>query len=140
MLVKKVLNLIHNHAFKGLIGFSIFLIIIFIFQKVSFLKIILFITGIFLNLKLNSILKNFFKKERPKLTSKTLDYSFPSLHSQLSMFLLASSFILVKHTLIITLPLYLVIIYQRLSQKHHYLSDIIFGSLIGFISGFIVCN
>jgi membrane-associated phospholipid phosphatase len=100
--------------------------------------ILISIVGLIFNKLVNDYLKTFFKTKRPKNTPETRDYSFPSLHSQLSSYLLAFFFMQNALTLIVTLPVYLIVVYQRLRGKHHYVNDVVVGTLLGFGTGFFL--
>ena len=130
--------LVHERAKLSLLLVISLLLIISSLNNVEIKKYILFFIGLVFTYSFNNFLKNYFKKERPRKTLKTLDYSFPSKHAQVTSFILTFFYLTFQASLIITIPVYLVAIYNRIKYKHHYIEDIIAGTLLGVVIGLIL--
>ncbi len=136
-LAKQITKIVHEHSFFGLLLVSAILISIILLLGTPLTIILLFTLGLFFSVKLNGIIKKITKKQRPSNTPKTMDYSFPSNHAQTTSYLLAFFSMVKPITIILTLPLFLFVSYSRVRGKHHYLTDVVGGSVIGIIVGIL---
>lgn len=136
MNLKKIIDkAIHEQSGIGVIIVSIILLSISYFFGITTREIIIFILAIITCYLSNRMLKKVFKKKRPRNTKQTMDYSFPSNHTQMSAFLIVFFTIKAPITMIITLPILSALIYHRLINKHHRIEDIIGGIFFGTIFG-----
>lgn len=116
--------------------------------------------GYFMNISLNLALafilsvlyKNFIKRERPSvsLIKKPSDYSFPSGHTMCSVafygFLIylvnkniKNKYIKISLNILFSLVI-LIVPFTRIYLGVHYLSDVLMGALLGFISLMMYIN
>ncbi len=103
-----------------------------------------FLIGLWLfDYSLNTLIKYSVRRKRPsehrKILIRVLDYSFPSWHTE-STFAIFTGLILFKNNASF-LPLLIVPVlvgYNRVYLKQHYLSDVVAGTFLGITSA-IVC-
>ena len=111
-------------------------------------KILLVIGWNFLNMWINGILKNLIKQPRPKRMIKinrndvinSRHYGMPSGHAQIAATNSVFIALLFRNEIITSLALLqtLLTIYQRYSFRMHSLSQLLVGSVIGGMSGYIL--
>ncbi len=132
-----IFRLIHERPGTGMVLLLAFLFAFIILFGAGFASFFLFVIGFFANNFLNRFMKNFFKHDRPRKTPQTMDYSFPSFHAQITSYISAFFFLQNPLTVIVTVPIYFIVVYQRISGKHHYPRDVAVGTFIGVCLGFV---
>jgi undecaprenyl-diphosphatase len=129
----------------GSIFNQVFLIVFFLILEKTNLGITLFI-NIIISTLLCYVIRFFYFKERPhKRSYKTLlekldASSFPSTHTARSFGAALILSYYFPELLILILLLAIGIAISRIYLKHHYKIDVIFGILIGILSGFVSIN
>jgi len=145
-LFKKYLELIVNKLFKKItpIGsLHFYLIISFLFLFLEYNKeFLILISGFFLLHLIAFPLRLIFFRERPipknysNILEKINASSMPSLHSGRIVFLLLFLINFFNGKILFNLYLILItilVLYSRIYRKKHYVTDVIFGTLLGIL-------
>ncbi|PIO00274.1 hypothetical protein COT72_01045 [archaeon CG10_big_fil_rev_8_21_14_0_10_43_11] len=136
--VTLVSRVIHEYAFYGMFVVCLLLVLFAVLLGMSFVAALVFVLGLPISMYANKYLKNAFKTSRPRNTPQTMDYSFPSNHTQTVTYVLVFLGVHAPFTLVFTLPLFIALVFHRLQGKHHHLQDIIGGVLFGSIIAFFL--
>jgi undecaprenyl-diphosphatase len=130
--ISNSLIFLNNWIFLGILSF---LSVLFFYFYVDKKKGINIFFSYFLALVLSAVLKICISRPRPGILLDTT--SFPSAHAA---FVFAPILIFRGKTQKIAIVFALIISLSRIYLVHHYLSDVLFGIILGLICGFLSLN
>lgn len=132
----------------GNLGIIWFLISFLLISKVDYriIGVMLILALVLTTIIGEGVIKHIVRRKRPVvyeeelLINKPITYSFPSGHTASSFAALAVLVQMNGKLGIIVSPIATLIAFSRLYLKVHYLTDVIFGIILGTICGFVVVS
>tara|TARA_B100000530_G_C15884645_1_gene458891 strand:+ start:367 stop:900 length:534 start_codon:yes stop_codon:yes gene_type:complete len=152
MLKKEGLNILYSIGYYGPIILSTALILIIVNTELTNLTtltnhLLYIILMNAFTIEFNGVLKNIIKQPRPKKLIKinrqdvkhSKTYGMPSGHAQLAVTNLVYLSLFTKNNIITTISSFIALLtlYQRYVFRMHTLSQIVCGSIVGYITGYL---
>jgi membrane-associated phospholipid phosphatase len=109
---------------------------IVIIVSLYFIPPILLLSGVAINSFINFVLKNLIRAKRP-IPSMHSDYGMPSGHCQTASFVTTMLYFYNFRAFVFACVFSFITMWQRVHYRHHYLSQVIVGTLLGVIIAYV---